>query len=120
MSKLQKWCPNHTQVCTLAEPGRCRTGATGYAPGLSAPRCPFSVLAPKVLGETPSENAKVLVFPTCLPTTGEGWQKAMRHESACLLRGQNLDYHCHCPQNPDKISGNRRAVTNILQVLHLP
>ena len=23
MSKLQKWCPNYTQVCTLAEPGGC-------------------------------------------------------------------------------------------------
>ena len=23
MSKLQKWCPNYTQVCTLAKPGRC-------------------------------------------------------------------------------------------------
>ena len=21
MSKLQKWCPNYTQVCTLGEPG---------------------------------------------------------------------------------------------------
>ena len=23
MSKLQKWCPNYTQVCTTAEPGGC-------------------------------------------------------------------------------------------------
>ena len=23
MSKLQTWCPNYTQVCTLAKPGRC-------------------------------------------------------------------------------------------------
>ena len=23
MSKLQKWCPNYTKVCTLAEPGGC-------------------------------------------------------------------------------------------------
>ena len=23
MSKLQKWCPSSTQVCTLAEPGGC-------------------------------------------------------------------------------------------------
>ena len=71
--------------------------ATGYAPGLSAPRCPISVLAPKILGGIPSDNAKVLVFPTCQPTTGEGWPKAMRHENACLLCGQNLGYHCHCP-----------------------
>ena len=31
MSKLQKWCPNYIQVCTLAEPGGCLTGATGYS-----------------------------------------------------------------------------------------
>ena len=23
MSKLRKWCPNYTQVCTPAEPGGC-------------------------------------------------------------------------------------------------
>ena len=39
-------------------------------------------------------------FPTYLPTTGEGWPKAMRHEHACLLYGQNLDYDCHCPPKP--------------------
>ena len=62
MSKLQKWCPSYTQVCTPAEPGGCLTGATGYAPGLSARRCPISVLTPDFLGGIPSDNAKVLVF----------------------------------------------------------
>ena len=32
-----------------------------------------------------------------VPTTEEGWPKAMRLENACLLCGQNLGYHCHCP-----------------------
>ena len=75
MSNLQKWCPNYTQVCTLAEPGRCPTGGTGYAPGLSAPRCPISVLAPDFLGGIPRDNAKVLDFlPVCL-LQGRGGQK---------------------------------------------
>ena len=59
MSKLQKWCPNYTQVCTLAEPGGCLTGATGYAPGLSAPKCPVSVMAPNLWG-IPSTRVQVL------------------------------------------------------------
>ena len=100
MTELQKWCPKYTQVCTLVEPGGCYTGATGYALGLSAPGCPISVLTPNIIGGIPSDNAKVFVFPTCLPTTGEGWPKAMRHENVCLLRGQHLDYHCHCPPKP--------------------
>ena len=62
MSKLQKLCPNYTQVCTLDEPDGCLTGATGYAPGFSAPRCPISVLAPVFLGGIPSVNAKVFVL----------------------------------------------------------
>ena len=50
MSKLQKWCPNYTQVCTLAEPGGCLTGATQYALGLSAPKRPVSVMAQNLWG----------------------------------------------------------------------
>ena len=72
-------------------------GAMGHAPGLSAPGCPISVLAPNIYGGIFSANAKVLILPTYLPTTWEEWPKATRHENACLLDGQNLDYHCHCP-----------------------
>ena len=36
-----------------------------YAPGLTAPRCPGSVLVPNMLGGIPSANVKVLV--TYLP-----------------------------------------------------
>ena len=36
-------------------------------------------------------------MPNYLPTTGEGWPKATRHENARVLDGENLDYHCHCP-----------------------
>ena len=75
MSKPHKCCPNYTQVCTLAEPGGCLTGATKYFLGLSAHRCPISVLAPDFLGGIPSDNAKVLVFlPACL-LQGRGGQK---------------------------------------------
>ena len=75
MSKLQKWCPIYTQVCTLAEPSGCLTGARGYAQGFSAPRCPISVLAPDFLGGIPSDNAKVLdLVPACL-LQGRGGQK---------------------------------------------
>ena len=76
MRKLQKGCPNYTQVCTLAEPRRMSShGATGYAPGHFAPRCPISVLAPDFLRGIPSANARVLVFlPTCL-LQGRGGQK---------------------------------------------
>ena len=68
MSKLQKWYPNYTQVCTLAKPGGCLyTVPWGNAPGLSAPRCRISVLAPNNLGRIPRANAKVLVcLLTCL------------------------------------------------------
>ena len=76
-------------------------GTAGAGPGrdllYSSPRCPISVLAPNILGEIPSANAEVLVLPTYLRTTGEGWPKATRHENACLLDGQNIRYHCHCP-----------------------
>ena len=61
------------------------------------------------LGGIPSANAKVLVLSIYLPTKGDEWPKATSHENACLLSGENLDYHCHCPpKNPDDISGNRR------------
>ena len=67
MSKLQKWCPNYTQVCTLAEPGGCLTRAMGYAPGLSAPRCPISVLAPQFLGGIPSITPRYwFLLPACI------------------------------------------------------
>ena len=37
MSKLQKWCPNYTQVCTLAKPGRCLYTVPGVTPRVSPP-----------------------------------------------------------------------------------
>ena len=41
MSKRQKWCPNYTQVCTLAEPGGCLytvpLGTPRVSPPLGAP-----------------------------------------------------------------------------------
>ena len=44
----------------------CLTGATGYAPGLSSPKRPISVLAQN-LGGLPSVLIQVLFFlPICL------------------------------------------------------
>ena len=94
-------------------------GAMQYTPRLSAPRCPISVLAPENLGAIPNTNAKVLVLSIYLPAKREGWPKAMRHENACLLSGQNLDYHSHCPpKGPIKFQETSGTVTHALQVLH--
>ena len=91
----------------------------GYAPGLSSPRGPISVLAPNIPGGIPGANAKVLVLPIYLPITGEGWPKATRHENDCLLDRQNMDYHCHCPpKKPDKFQKTGSTVTHSLQVVY--
>ena len=37
MSKLQKRCPNYTQVCTLAETGGCRYTVSRGTPRVSPP-----------------------------------------------------------------------------------
>ena len=37
MSKLQKWCPNYTEVCTLAEPGGCLYTVPRGTPRVSPP-----------------------------------------------------------------------------------
>ena len=70
-------------------------------------------------GQIPSPNAKVLVLCIYLPTKGDGWPKAMRHENACLLSGQSMYYCCHCPSKGLRtfyeIGG---PVTHTLQVLH--
>ena len=43
----------------------------------------------------------------------------MRHENACLLCGQNLGYHCHCPPKTLlKFQETGSTVTHTLQVLH--
>ena len=88
----------------------------GYAPGLPAPRCPISVLAPDFLGGIPSATAKVLVcLPTCLLQGGV----ATRHENACLLNGQDLDHHCCCPPKTlMKFQETGGTVTHPLHVLH--
>ena len=92
MSNLQKWCPNYAKVCILAKPGGCLYTVL--------PRCPPSVLAPDFLEGIPRANAKVQVcLPTCI-LQGRGSPRATRHEHACLLHGQNLDYHCHCQPKP--------------------
>ena len=76
MSKLQKWCPNYPQGCTLAKTRRMSLqGAMQYAPRLSAPRCPASVMAPNILGEYPALTPRYcFCVYTCL-LQGNGGQK---------------------------------------------
>ena len=76
MSKLQKWCPNYTQVCTLAEPGGSLYTVPRGAPRVSPPvGAQLLCWHQTSLGEIPSNKAKVLVFlPTCL-LQGRGGRK---------------------------------------------
>ena len=37
MIKLQRWCPNYTQVCTLAQPGGCLYTVPQGTPRVSPP-----------------------------------------------------------------------------------
>ena len=97
MSKLQKWCPNYTQVCTLAKPGGCLYTVPWGTPQVSPPLgAQYLCWHRTSLGEHPALT-QVICLPTYLPTTEEGWPKATRHENACLLHGHKLDHHCHCP-----------------------
>ena len=76
MSKLQKWCPNCTQVCTLAEPGGCLSGATGYTPWVSPPLDSKLLCWHQIsLWGRPSNNANVLVFLLACLLQGRGGQK---------------------------------------------
>ena len=68
MSKLQKWCPKYTQVCTLAEPGGSLYTVPQGTPQVSPPLgAQFLCWHQTSLRGLPGANAKVLVFPpTCL------------------------------------------------------
>ena len=85
MSRLQKWCPNYTQVCTLAEPGRCLYTVPRGTPQVSRP------LGAQCLGwhqtslaEYPALTPRYWFF--YLPAYCRGGpRKAMRHENACFL-----------------------------------
>ena len=107
MSKLQKWCPNYTQVCTVAKPGGCLyTVPQGTPQGLSAPRCPISVLAPDFLGGIPSANAKVqFCLPTCLLQVSGGQKlRGMKTPDCYAAKTETTTATAH--QNSDKVSGN--------------
>ena len=75
--------------CTLAKPGGCLTGATGYAPGLSSPKRPISVLAQNLAG-IPSVLIQVLFsLPICL--LQEGVAKSYEGlKTPICYDGQNL------------------------------
>ena len=68
MSKLQKWCPNYTQVCTLVKPGGCLYTVPQGTPRDSPPLgTQFLCWHQTFFGGIPSANAKVLFcLPSCL------------------------------------------------------
>ena len=119
MSKLQKWCPNYTQVCTLLNPADVLPVPRG-TPLVSPPLgAQFLCWQQTSFGGIPRDNAKVLVFPTCLPTTGEGWPKGMRHENACLLRWPKPRLPLPLPTKTlIKFQETGKTVTHSLRVLH--
>ena len=63
MSKLQKWCPNYTQVCTLAEPGGCLNTVPQRTLGVSPPLgAQFLCWHQTSLGENPSLTPRYWFF----------------------------------------------------------
>ena len=55
MSKLHKWCPKYTQVCTLAEPSGCLYTVPRGTPRVSPPLgAKFLCLHQISLGEYPA------------------------------------------------------------------
>ena len=55
MNKLQKCCPNYTQVCALAEPGGCLYTVPWGTPRVSPPiGAPFLCPHQTSLGEYPA------------------------------------------------------------------
>ena len=89
-------------------------GATGYAPGLSAPRCPNSVLAPNFLGGIPSANARVLFcLPTCL-LQGRGGQKlqGVKTPVCCKAKAEAGSVHDEpsSPSRPHSYEHNVRII----------
>ena len=119
MSKLQKSCPNYTQLRILAKPGGCLYTVPWGTPKVSSPLgAQFLCWHGTFLGEYLAQGQGI-GLPTYLPITGEGWPKATRHEKACLLDSQNLDYHCHGPPKTlRKFQKTGGTVTHSLQVVH--
>ena len=100
MSKLQKWCPNYTQVSLLAKPGGCRYTVLSGAPKVSPPLgAPFLCWNQTSLGEYLALTPRYW-FAYIPAYYRGGVAQATRHENPCLLDGQNLDYHCHCTPKP--------------------
>ena len=55
MSKLQKWCPNPTQICTLAKPSACVYTVPWGTPQVSPPQgAPFLCWHQTSLAEYPA------------------------------------------------------------------
>ena len=87
MSKLQKWCPSYTQVCTLAEPSGCLYKVPRGTPQVSPPLgAQFLCWHQTFLGEYPALTPRYL-FDYLPAYYRQGWPKAMTHQNACLLHG---------------------------------
>ena len=85
MSKLQKWCPNYTQVCTLAKPGGCLYKVPWGWPQVSPPiGAQFPCWHQTSLGEYLALTPTYWFYlPTCL-LQARGGQKLQSMKSvAC-------------------------------------
>ena len=88
MSKLQKWCSDYTQVCTLAKPGGCLYTVSWGTPQVSPPLgaqflCWHQISFGEYQGLTPR-----YWFAYRPAYYMEGWPKVTSNENACLLHGQ--------------------------------
>ena len=116
MSKLPKLCSNYTQACTLAKPGGCLYKVPWGMPQVCAPQGAQILYWNHIsLGEYPALTPRY--WFAYLPAYYRGGM-AKRYE-ACLLYGENQDYHCHCPPKTlIKFLETGGTVTHPLQVLH--
>ena len=89
MSKLQKWCLGYIQVCTLAKPCGCLYTVRRGTPHVCPPPGAQFLREYQALPPRYWFCLSTSYYRGCSP-------KAMRHENACLLRGQNLEYQGHC------------------------
>ena len=68
MSKLQKWCPNYTPICTLAKTGGCLYTMPSGTPKVSLPLGAHLLCWHQTsLGEYPAPAPRYwFCLPTCL------------------------------------------------------
>ena len=107
MSKLQKWCPNYTQVCTLAKPGGCLyrvPWVTPQVPPLLGAQ--FLCWHQTFLGEYPALTPRYW-FAYLLAYYRRGVVKSYEAPKRLFARRPKPRLPRPLPtKNPDKLSGN--------------